>query len=81
MMDRLSNPAKLRANALAKELKVIMTDLYRKHMDDIISGEFSSTMMKDWANDDVNLLKWRKETGIFIVNIWTISFLVNSHQP
>jgi ketol-acid reductoisomerase len=63
MMDRLSNPAKLRANALAKELKVIMTDLYRKHMDDIISGEFSSTMMKDWANDDVNLLKWRKETG------------------
>ena len=63
MMDRLSNPAKLRANALAKELKVIMTDLYRKHMDDIISGEFSSTMMKDWANDDANLLKWRKETG------------------
>ncbi|MDF7671401.1 ketol-acid reductoisomerase [Orbaceae bacterium ESL0721] len=63
MMDRLSNPAKLRANALAKELKVIMKDLYRKHMDDIISGEFSKTMMEDWANGDKNLLKWRKETG------------------
>ncbi|RKS87155.1 ketol-acid reductoisomerase [Orbus hercynius] len=63
MMDRLSNPAKLRANALAEELKVLMSDLYRKHMDDIISGHFSSTMMADWANDDVNLLTWRKETG------------------
>lgn len=63
MMDRLSNPAKLRANALAQELKVIMTDLYRKHMDDIISGEFSRTMMEDWHNDDKNLLTWRKQTG------------------
>ncbi|MDF7667360.1 ketol-acid reductoisomerase [Orbaceae bacterium ESL0727] len=63
MMDRLSNPAKLRAHALAKELKVILKDLYRKHMDDIMSGEFSSTMMADWANGDKNLLKWRKETG------------------
>ena len=32
-------------------------------MDDIISGEFSSTMMADWANDDVNLLTWRAATG------------------
>ncbi|MCZ8497552.1 hypothetical protein O9929_00025 [Vibrio lentus] len=32
-------------------------------MDDIISGHFSSTMMADWANDDVNLLGWREETG------------------
>ena len=63
MMDRLSNPAKLRANALAQELKIIMTDLYRKHMDDIISGEFSRTMMEDWHNDDKNLLTWRKQTG------------------
>ena len=63
MMDRLSNPAKLRANALAQELKEIMTDLYRKHMDDIISGEFSRTMMEDWHNDDKNLLTWRKQTG------------------
>jgi len=28
-----------------------------------MSGEFSSTMMKDWADDDKNLLKWRAETG------------------
>lgn len=27
-----------------------------------MSGEFSSTMMADWDNDDVNLLKWRAET-------------------
>jgi ketol-acid reductoisomerase len=32
-------------------------------MDNIMSAQFSSTMMKDWANDDVNLLKWRAETG------------------
>jgi len=29
-------------------------------MDDIISGEFSSTMMKDWANNDKNLHDWRE---------------------
>jgi ketol-acid reductoisomerase len=32
-------------------------------MDNIISGEFSSTMMKDWANKDHDLLTWREETG------------------
>ncbi len=32
-------------------------------MDDIASGHFSKTMMEDWANDDANLLRWRKETG------------------
>ena len=32
-------------------------------MDDILSGTFSSTMMEDWKNNDVNLLKWRAETG------------------
>ncbi len=63
MMDRLSNPAKVKAFELAEELKELMAPLYYKHMDDIISGEFSSTMMADWDNDDVNLLKWRKETG------------------
>ena len=63
MMDRLSNPAKLRANALSKELKAIMATLYQKHMDDIISGEFSRVMMIDWANDDKNLLSWREATG------------------
>ncbi|MDC9587911.1 ketol-acid reductoisomerase [Xenorhabdus sp. XENO-10] len=63
MMDRLSNPAKLRAYALSEQLKVILAPLFQKHMDDIISGEFSSTMMADWANDDKNLLTWREETG------------------
>jgi len=63
MMDRLSNPAKLKAFELAEELKVIMRPLYNKHMDDIMAGDFSGGMMEDWANDDAKLLKWRKETG------------------
>ena len=63
MMDRLSNPAKLVANSLAAELKDLMTPLYQKHMDDIITGAFSKGMMEDWANDDKKLLNWREETG------------------
>lgn len=63
MMDRLSNPAKIRAFELAEELKDIMRPLYEKHQDDIMSGHFSKTMMEDWANDDVNLLKWRSATA------------------
>jgi ketol-acid reductoisomerase len=63
MMDRLSNPAKLKAYALSEELKDIMRPLFNKHMDDIMSGVFSSTMMEDWANDDKNLLTWRAATG------------------
>ena len=63
MMDRLSNPAKIKAFVLAEELKNIMTPLFEKHMDDIMSGEFSKTMMEDWANDDAKLLNWRKESG------------------
>jgi len=63
MMDRLSNPAKLKAFELSEELKDIMRPLYNKHMDDIMSGRFSSGMMEDWANDDAKLLAWRKETG------------------
>jgi ketol-acid reductoisomerase len=63
MMDRLSNPAKIKAFELSQEMKAIMRPLFQKHQDDIMSGEFSSTMMKDWANDDKNLLKWRAETG------------------
>ena len=63
MMDRLSNPAKIKAYVLAEELKTILAPLFEKHMDDIASGHFSKTMMEDWANDDANLLKWRKETG------------------
>ncbi len=63
MMDRLSNPAKLRAVALADELKAIMKPLYLKHQDDIISGKFSSTMMEDWKAGDKDLLAWREATG------------------
>ena len=63
MMDRLSNNAKIKAFDISEELKDIMRPLFNKHMDDIISGEFSSTMMADWANDDKNLLAWRAATG------------------
>lgn len=63
MMDRLSNPAKIKAFELSEELKGIMRPLFNKHMDDIIDGTFSSTMMADWANDDKNLLTWRAATG------------------
>ncbi|MEE3240248.1 MAG: ketol-acid reductoisomerase [Pseudomonadota bacterium] len=63
MMDRLSNPAKIRAFDLATELKDIMRPLYQKHQDDIITGHFSKTMMEDWANDDANLFQWRAATA------------------
>jgi len=63
MMDRLSNPAKIEAYKLAEELKTIMRPLFEHHMDDIMSGKFSSTMMEDWAAGDKNLLKWRAATG------------------
>ena len=63
MMDRLSNPAKIKAFELSEELETIMKPLFEKHMDDIMSGYFSKTMMEDWANDDVNLLTWRAATG------------------
>ena len=59
MMDRLSNPAKVEAFRLSEELKDIMRPLFQKHMDDIMTGHFSKTMMEDWANDDINLLTWR----------------------
>lgn len=62
MMDRLSNPAKIKAYELADELKNIMRTLYEKHQDDILSGHFSRTMMQDWANNDDNLLTWRAQT-------------------
>ena len=63
MMDRLSNPAKVEAFKVSEDLKDIMRPLFQKHMDDIMSGHFSKTMMEDWANDDVNLLTWRAATG------------------
>jgi ketol-acid reductoisomerase len=63
MMDRLSNPAKIKAFELSEELKNIMRPLFQKHQDDIMSGEFSKTMMEDWAAGDKNLLAWRAATG------------------
>jgi ketol-acid reductoisomerase len=63
MMDRLSNPAKIKAFELSEELKEIMRPLFQKHMDDIMTGHFSKTMLEDWANDYINLLTWRKATG------------------
>tara|TARA_B110000285_G_C15142279_1_gene631764 strand:+ start:6019 stop:7488 length:1470 start_codon:yes stop_codon:yes gene_type:complete len=63
MMDRLSNPSKIKAYELAEELKIIMTPLFHKHMDNIMSGDFSKGMMKDWENNDKDLLNWRKATG------------------
>ena len=63
MMDRLSNPAKIKAFELSEQLKDIMRPLFQKHQDDIMSGEFSRTMMEDWANGDKNLLAWRAATG------------------
>lgn len=63
MMDRLSNPAKIEAFKISEELKEIMRPLFQKHMDDIMSGHFSKTMMEDWANDDKNLHTWRAATG------------------
>ncbi len=63
MLDRLSNPAKIVAYELSEELKKLMGDLFKKHMDDIMSGAFSSGMMEDWAADDKDLLTWREETG------------------
>ena len=63
MMDRLSNPAKIKAHQVSEKLKDILRPLFEKHMDDIMEGRFSSGMMEDWANDDADLLRWREETG------------------
>ena len=63
MMNRLSNPAKIIAHEMSVELKEIMTPLFKKHLDDILSGEYSKNMMQDWADDDRQLLAWREETN------------------
>ena len=63
MMDRLTNPAKIIASELAAELKDLMGPLFKTHMDNIITGNFSSGMMEDWANDDKKLLTWREATA------------------
>ncbi len=63
MMDRLSNPAKIKAFELSEQLKDIMRDLFDKHQEDIINGTFSSGMMADWDNGDKDLLAWREATN------------------
>ena len=63
MMDRLSNSAKVKAFELSEELKEILSPLFINHMDNVLSGKFSETMMKDWENDDKELLSWREETS------------------
>ncbi|MBW2655090.1 MAG: ketol-acid reductoisomerase [Deltaproteobacteria bacterium] len=63
MMDRLDNPSKFIAHELCEELKTLLKPMFNQHMDDIMSGKFSQTMMEDWANDDADLLKWRDETA------------------
>lgn len=63
MMDRLSNPAKIKAYILSEELKNILTPLFEQHMDNIMSGIFSKTMMEDWAKGDADLLSWRQATA------------------
>jgi ketol-acid reductoisomerase len=51
MMDRLSNPAKIKAFELSEELRAFCARC-SKAQDDIMTGEFSHTMMADWDNDD-----------------------------
>jgi ketol-acid reductoisomerase len=63
MINRLDNESRFAVHNISNELKEIMTPLFNKHMNDILDGTFSSEMMKDWDNDDKNLLKWREETG------------------
>lgn len=62
MMDRLSNPAKIQCFKVSEKLKEMMRPLFCRHMDDVISGNFSKKMMEDWANDDKELLSWRAAT-------------------
>ncbi|XBC38186.1 MAG: ketol-acid reductoisomerase [Buchnera aphidicola (Floraphis choui)] len=78
MLDRLSNTAKIRACILSNKLKIVLSPLFRKHMDDIISGEFSKNMICDWNNNDTQLKKWRaevKDTSFEQCNICTQNVL------
>ena len=63
MINRLDDKSRYAVHDLSEQLKNIMTPLFNKHMNDILDGTFSTEMMKDWKNDDYNLLKWREETG------------------
>ena len=63
MMNRLSNPAKIKAYQISKELKDLMRSLFTNHMDNILSGKFSQDMIQDWKNNDDKLLTWREKTN------------------
>lgn len=62
MLDRLSSANKIKTYELSIQLKKILLPLFKKHMDDIISGQFSHQMMQDWNNNDKDLLYWRNQT-------------------
>jgi len=62
MMDRLSNSSKIRAFKLSEKIKKLLSPLFKKHMDNIISGHFSEEMMIDWNHHDKKLLNWRENT-------------------
>ncbi|QCI26979.1 ketol-acid reductoisomerase [Buchnera aphidicola (Thelaxes californica)] len=62
MMDRLSNTSKIQAFQLSEKLKMMLSPIFKKHMDDILSGDFSLNMMKDWEQQDHILLSKRKAT-------------------
>ena len=63
MMNCLSDSARVEAYWLSEDLKTKLKPLFEKHMADISSGSFSKRMMKDWRNDDKELLGWRAETA------------------
>ena len=63
MMARLEDAACVRAFKMADAFKVSMRPLFEQHMDEIMDGTFSQEMMRDWHNNDKNLLQWRKEIG------------------
>lgn len=60
MMDRLNNFSKIRAYELSLILKKKLKPLFKIHIDNIISGKFSKELIKDWNNNNNNLIKWRK---------------------
>ncbi|BGI51623.1 MAG: ketol-acid reductoisomerase [Buchnera aphidicola (Ceratovacuna japonica)] len=59
MFDRISNISKIKSYEISNKLKVLLKPLFKKHMDDIISGKFSRNMIKDWKNNDKKLLFFR----------------------
>ncbi|QJC30378.1 ketol-acid reductoisomerase [Enterobacteriaceae endosymbiont of Neohaemonia nigricornis] len=76
MMDRLDNYSKIHAYQLSLILKKILKPLFKKHMDDIISGQFTKNLISDWKNNDNDLLHWRNK---YQQNIFEKS-IVNNKQ-